>query len=194
MRVIKRPIKRTSKKKLRASAQRSVPKHAEEDYSSEEPNVKLSRAFVVVLLLHIIAVGGIFAFSNLKDRQNTAVDSKDKSTAPKPVVAAPAVQDGAAAKKSTSKPVPLDVQKLIDSSSSSVQAARNSVAITQTTSAAQDSVEPSEASKVYVVQGGDNPAKIAKKFKVSYADLVKANSIDDPKKLKIGQKLVIPEK
>jgi len=194
VRVIKKSIKRTSKKRLRASAQRSVPKHAEEDYSSEEPNVKLSRAFVVVLLLHIIAVGGIFAFSNLKDRRNSTVDSKNESTPPKPVVAAPAVQDGAAAKKSTSKLIPLDVQKLIDSSSSSIQAARKSVAIAQTTSAAQGSVEPSEASKVYVVQGGDNPAKIAKKFKVSYADLVKANSIDDPKKLKIGQKLVIPEK
>ena len=194
MRVIKRPIKRTSKKRLRASVQRSVPKHAEEDYSSEEPNVKLSRAFVVVLLLHIIAVGGIFAFSNLKDRQNSAVNSKSESTTPKPVVAAPAVQDGVAGKKSTSKPVPLDVQKLIDSSSSSSQTVRNSVAVAQTTSATQDSVEPSEASKVYVVQGGDSPAKIAKKFKVSYVDLVKANNIDDPKKLKIGQKLVIPEK
>jgi LysM repeat protein len=171
-----------------------VPKHAEEDYSSEELNIKLSRVFVVVLLLHIIAVGGIFTFSNLKDRQNSVVNSKSESTTPKPVVTAPAVQDGDAAKKSTSKSVPLDVQKLIDSSSSSIQAARNSVAVAQTTSAAQVSVEPSEASQVYVVQGGDNPAKIAKKFKVSYADLVKVNSIDDPKKLKIGQKLVIPEK
>ena len=69
MRLIKRPVKRTPRKKLRAAGQRSVAKYAEEDYSAEEPNVKLSRAFVVVLLLHVVAVGGIFAFSALKDQQ-----------------------------------------------------------------------------------------------------------------------------
>ena len=65
VRIIRKPLKVTPRKKLRAAAQRAA-KHAEEDYSAEEPNVKLSRAFVVVLLLHIVAVGGIFAFSALK--------------------------------------------------------------------------------------------------------------------------------
>ena len=60
MRIIRKPLKVTPRKKLRAAAQRAA-KYAEEDYSAEEPNVKLSRAFVVVLLLHIVAVGGIFA-------------------------------------------------------------------------------------------------------------------------------------
>jgi LysM repeat protein len=49
-----------------------------------------------------------------------------------------------------------------------------------------------EAGKFYVVQSGDSPARIAKKFKVNYADLLKVNNIEDPKKLQIGQKLVIP--
>ena len=35
---------------------------------------------------------------------------------------------------------------------------------------------------------------IAKKFKVSYDDLLAVNHIDDPRKLKIGQKLIIPTK
>jgi LysM repeat protein len=35
---------------------------------------------------------------------------------------------------------------------------------------------------------------IAKKFKVPYDDLVVANHIDDPRKLKVGQKLIIPSK
>jgi LysM repeat protein len=43
-----------------------------------------------------------------------------------------------------------------------------------------------------VVQRGDSPAGIAKKFKVSYVSLLKTNNIDDPKKLQIGQKLLIP--
>ena len=49
-----------------------------------------------------------------------------------------------------------------------------------------------ESPKVYVVQRGDSPAGIAKKFKVSYADLLRTNNIEDPKRLQIGQKLVIP--
>src|SRR6202795_2189738 len=56
VRIIRKPLKVTPRKKLRAAAQRSAAKYTEEDYSAEEPNVKLSRAFVVVLLLHIVAV------------------------------------------------------------------------------------------------------------------------------------------
>ena len=51
-----------------------------------------------------------------------------------------------------------------------------------------------EGAKVYTVAKGDNPVNIAKKFKVSYDDLLAANRIDDPHKLKIGQKLIIPTK
>ena len=52
----------------------------------------------------------------------------------------------------------------------------------------------SDSGKVYVVAKGDNPVTIAKKFKVSYDDLLALNHIDDPRKLKIGQKLLLPEK
>lgn len=42
----------------------------EEDYASEEePNMKFSHALFVVLILHIIAVGGVFAFNWMKTRQ-----------------------------------------------------------------------------------------------------------------------------
>ena len=41
---------------------------------------------------------------------------------------------------------------------------------------------------------GENPVSIAKKLGVNYDDLVKLNKIDDPKKLKIGQKLRVPMK
>jgi LysM repeat protein len=44
-----------------------------------------------------------------------------------------------------------------------------------------------------VVAKGDNPVTIARKFKVSYDDLLALNHIDDPRKLKIGQKLLIPK-
>ena len=48
--------------------------------------------------------------------------------------------------------------------------------------------------KTYIVKRGDNPVTIAKKLKIPYDDLISLNHIEDPRKLKIGQKLVIPEK
>ena len=49
---------------------------------------------------------------------------------------------------------------------------------------------------VYVVRSGDVPARIARRLKVKLADLLKANNmtLEDAKKLQIGQKLVVPGK
>ncbi len=47
--------------------------------------------------------------------------------------------------------------------------------------------------KSYVVQSGDSVFRIASKFKVSQTALMRANSISDPKKMKTGMKLVIPQ-
>jgi LysM repeat protein len=159
--------------------------------------VKLSRAFVVVLLLHIVAVGGIFAFSALKDHQmSPGKTAKNPETVQafagttQPVSNDPAntVRKIKTA-DTTTKPVPLDVQKLIDSPR--VTAVKGVVG---RQASAADTQEPiSDAGKTYVVQRGDNPAGIAKKFKVNYAELLKANGIDDPRKLQIGQKLTIPK-
>ena len=80
MKVFRKPAKPTPKKRLRAAAQRAA-KYSEEDYASDEPNVRLSRAFVVVLLLHVVAVGGIFAFSALKDRQAGRATVKPEKSA-----------------------------------------------------------------------------------------------------------------
>jgi LysM repeat protein len=52
---------------------------------------------------------------------------------------------------------------------------------------------PASSGKVYTVAKGDKPVTIAKKLKVSYDDLMALNHIEDPRKLQIGQKLVIPK-
>jgi LysM repeat protein len=53
--------------------------------------------------------------------------------------------------------------------------------------------EPTQAGMTeYTLVKGDNPWKIAKKFKISQEELMKANGITDPKKMQIGQKLMIP--
>jgi nucleoid-associated protein YgaU len=186
VRLIKRPVKKTPRKKLRAAAQRSA-KYAEEEYSAEEPNVKLSRAFVVVLLLHVVAVGGIFAFSALKDQQTGGAAGKGESANGKAASSpAKAARDPAMAEKSGNKAISPDLQKLVDST----RLAGAGGGKAQYSNAASEG--SGDGGKSYVVQKGDSPAGIAKKFKVSYADLLKVNNIEDPKKLQIGQKLVIP--
>jgi LysM repeat protein len=185
VKVFRKPTKPTPSKRLRAAAQRTA-KYAEEDYGSEEPNVRLSRAFVVVLLLHVVAVGGIFAFSALKDRQGGSSVGKIEKTGPangKVAAAQPlAARESGTADKPGTK---LEAQKIIDSSRQTIASG---------TKPQNGGVPESagEGGKTYVVQKGDSPAGIAKKFKVSYAELLKTNNIEDPKRLQIGQRLLIP--
>jgi LysM repeat protein len=187
VRIVRKPRRAAPKGRLRASAHRAASKYSDDDYAADEPNVKLSRAFVVVLLLHVVAVGGIFAFSALKDRQSAAVvrkgDAAGETSSPAQTNAGG--EQGMPAKGGL-KPVSSEAQKLVDSSRTSGGATGK----LQTASTRSEG--NTESARVYVVQRGDSPAGIAKKFKVSYANLLKTNNIEDPKKLQIGQKLLIP--
>jgi LysM repeat protein len=146
-----------------------------------EPNMKLSRALLIVLLLHIVAVAGILAFNAIKTRQG--------STAPITVAANPANQTvGSTPKAGSLNPSSMPMAKETlprDESKSSRSVAK---------SAAKDAKTPPGSGRTYTVAKGDNPVTIAKRFKVSYDDLLALNHIDDPRKLQIGQKLLIPSK
>src|SRR5919201_6190622 len=61
------------RKKLRATASRRSVRATTADYEElSEPNMKLSRALLIVLLLHVVAVSGIIAFNAIKTRQASA--------------------------------------------------------------------------------------------------------------------------
>lgn len=64
------PKARKAPTRLAAHARRLTPS-AYEDYD-EEPTTKLSTAFVVVLVLHLVAVGGIWAFHGIKAKRREA--------------------------------------------------------------------------------------------------------------------------
>lgn len=83
--------KRTVKMPLRkpAPSRRSIPapsrsRAVEEDYEIEdceaeaEPNMRFSHALFVVLILHVIAVAGVFAFNSIKARQLAEESAKAK--------------------------------------------------------------------------------------------------------------------
>jgi LysM repeat protein len=138
-----------------------------------EPNMKLSRALLIVLLLHVVAVSGIIAFNAIKTRQGPALS-----------VTAPATQTENSTAAPAGKPAGSTAQKTNAKSPTKEKADR----------AKQNEIARGalDSGKVYTVAKGDNPVTIAKKFKVSYDDLVALNHIDDPHKLQIGQKLLIP--
>ena len=51
------------------------------DYEEmSEPNMKLSRALLIVLLLHVVAVSGIIAFNALKTRQTSFMAAAPANT------------------------------------------------------------------------------------------------------------------
>jgi LysM repeat protein len=153
--------------KLRATAtRRPLRTSAQAKYDDmSEPNMKLSRALLVVLLLHVVAVSGIIAFNAIKTRQTAAASPAATSNAPPPS----------------------------QSSSAPASPAAN-VSKTEHVEKANPVRSTSESHKVYIVAKGDTPVTIAKKFKVSYDDLIALNHIDDPRKLRVGQKLLIPAK
>lgn len=173
-------------KKLRATtARRSLAVPDEMDYEEmSEPNMKLSRALLIVLVLHVVAVAGIIAFNAIKSRQGavppvstskaTSQTSSQKSTAPT-----------VASSDSTAKP-----RDEMVTTKPAVKEERRAIPVKPI---AENSPK-AETKKTYVVAKGDTPLSIAKKFKVPFDDLLAANKIDDPHKLKIGQKLVVPAK
>ena len=148
-------------KKLQATtAARRNP--AAENYYDEEPKTNLSSAFIVVLVLHIVAVGGIYAFNSIRasrpprESKNVAPVANSVGTplapkatpAPEPVVAKPA----------PAKSAPAPVSKL----------------------------------NVYHVIAGDTLTKIAAMNGVSVADLAEINGLKTGALLQPNQTLNLP--
>lgn len=92
----------------RASAATMDEAYDEEDGydAEEEPNMKLSHAFIVVLILHLIAVGGVFAFNSIKARQNA--EAKSAVAKSGPVKTAPSEPAAAPHEAARTEPVAPD--------------------------------------------------------------------------------------
>ena len=201
---MKIPTLLTRKKKLNASTarrSRSLGLPDEMDYEEmSEPNMKLSRALLIVLVLHIVAVAGIVAFNTIKTREtNNATDAP--ATASSPAAIEP---DLAPAAATTTTAATAPIATAPSAGASAVSADRgNALRTAHTTVRATDAPnEPAVAAtkstvkdsgKLYTVLKGDNPVTIARHLKVSEADLLELNQITDPRKLQINQKLKIPE-
>jgi LysM repeat protein len=225
------------RKKLHATARR-IPQQAIET----EPNMKLSTAVMIVLVLHVVAVGGIYAFSSIRahrgggalDRVAAAsastsasaksaeggaqssgasggamktyrvrsgdtlskiaanagvsVDDLEEANGIKNVSALRAGQELKIPAKPVEKPSEPPAKTTV------ATAANPAKTTAPKDSSAAAAAWPKDSGDTHVVVKGENPVTIAKKLGVNYDDLMKLNKIDDPKKLKIGQKLRIPMK
>ncbi len=228
-----------------------------DEYESEaEPSMKLSQAFIVVLILHVVAVGGIYGFNKLKETSAKPVAAKKEAAAvvseKDPEPAAEARSQAPVSKTAVAEAEPQTytvvagdtLKKIASKFKTSIEALEKANNLTSTSIirtgqvlvvgkasssravAAPEKAQPvpvsqatpsvvakpapvqpvaaktapaapvaetkSAAGQSYIVVKGDNPYSIARKLKVSQEALMKANNIDDPRKLKIGQALVIP--
>jgi LysM repeat protein len=181
MKRIKIPRLFSPKKMLAATARRASAASAGMEFEGiPEPNMKLSRALLIVLLLHVVAVSGIIAFNAIKTRERAFVPPTSTETENKPAEAAQTANHA-----STDKARVAAAQKENDR--------QHDPKPSHSPAKDEQAKTPSSSGKTYVVKKGDNPVGIAKKLKVSYNDLIALNHIDDPRKLKIGQKLLIPK-
>jgi LysM repeat protein len=183
-----------SRKKLQAAtARRPTAASAEMGYEEmSEPNMKLSRALLIVLLLHVVAVSGIIAFNAIKTRQSSFVPATPANTENDSIanVGSTIKSDGPNPRSALARKEILPRDEAKASHSPSKQLAKDE----HLKSTEHPKVPaPARSGKVYTVVKGDNPVTIAKKLKVSYDDLIALNHIEDPRKLKIGQKLLVPK-
>ena len=152
------------RKKLDARV-RSADRSMIEDYDADEPQTKLSSAFIVVLLLHVVAVGGIYAFNSIKATRRA--DEAGSPAAVSPLVKASAATPGAAEPEKASL---------------SQQIAAVPVPASAT------------SARRYAVKPGDTLTSIAKQFGATVSEIETANALKPATTLRIGQPLIIPAK
>lgn len=167
--------KRKPQVKIQAAATRSrrnVAEVPEEEYDEEsEPNMRLSHAFIVVLILHLVAVAGVFGFNAIKSRQTSLakLEAEAAAAAANPVQAAAgnALADG--------------LPEAIGSTPARPQQEAGNVLPPVTA--------PGES--VYEVVAGDTLTRIASRQGTTVEQLMTANNLGDDAVIRVGQKLII---
>lgn len=155
-------------KRLQATARRAQPTMDDFD---DEPTTRLSSAFVVVLLLHVIFVGGIYAFNSIKSqRKSKELGLETVSPAVPKEPAAPAV-------------MPVSTTAGPEVASTSVQ---------PPPAVQSNLVSPISGGRIHKVQKNETLSQLASLYSVSVADLAKANGLEGGAKLRLEQPLNIP--
>lgn len=156
--------------KARAQMKLAANLTEEEDWYLDTPDVRLTKIFTVVLLLHLIAVGGILAFK--------MVDKASDTSAVKISSARQTFEFAVQESKEIAVEVPATVPKEAPARHAPAPPLR---------------YDPSKGDQ-YKVQAGDTLPEIAKQIGVSPAALREKNSIISDNELYPGRWLMIPGK
>ena len=152
----------------------------------EEPTTSFTTALVVVVILHLVAAGGVYMFESIKTHHPNAFEGARTPATTKTAVVAPGAPAVAA-------PVAATHSKTAETTAPAADPVKKPALASATTTTAA-SAEVKDSGTTYTVVKGDNPVSISKRLRVSQEELLKLNKIDDPKKLRIGQKLHVPVK
>ena len=167
----------------RVFAQTKLPAHVteEQDWYLDTPDVRLTRVFTVVLILHVVAVGGILAFKMVEKASTPAiVASADTATSQE--IAPSAESANPAEPKVNAAPAPAPAE-----SQTPATAAKDSgTALTVNHPSAADYQE-------YCVAAGDTLASIAQKLNVSAAQIREINNLDGGENLYPGRWIRAPK-
>ena len=169
-------------KRLQATARRAA-QPAIDDYD-EEPTTRLSSAFVVVLILHVVAVGGIYAFNSIKAHR------RGSETAATPAAAVPAKDATPPQSNAVTSAEP------VAATTASASVPETSVAAAAVAPVEQQPpaipVSPISGNRIHRVRPGDNLTKVANLYDVSIGDLEAANGLKPGAILRPAQVLNIP--
>lgn len=175
----------SARQKLRAAVARRTARAPSIEEEEEEPTTSFRTALIVVLLLHVVAGAGIVMFERISNRHPAVAAEAAGSRAKKAAVAEAAANSSAAA-------VAAAAQGATRAKPGAAPVANSAEPVKKTASA--PAAEVKDSGQVYIVVKGDTLVTISRRQKVVYEDLLKLNKIDDPKKLRIGQKLHLPVK
>jgi LysM repeat protein len=161
---LKRKPAKSKSIKLNAATARMRP--GVEDDFDDEPQTRLSSAFFVVLILHVVAVGGIYAFNSIKAHRRgfepatastkAAVEKSEPAEAPSKAPTAPATTASVAPVAPTTSSV--------------------------------------STGRVYHVKSGDTLQRISASMNVTVAELQFLNNAKDLASLRAGQVINLPAK
>jgi LysM repeat protein len=166
---LRRFFSRTGSKKLDATATReAIPV----SYDDDDGSTRLSGAFIIVLLLHVVALVGVFAYSRM--RENNPALSQGNLPGKTARVAAPAAEKKAPL-VATATPPPAEP----------IRAAEPELPPLPPQT-------PVKVGRQHVVMRGDTVTRIAAKYGISKTELSAANGIRNENELREGQELTIP--
>lgn len=177
------------------------------DEGAPEPNMRLSRAVLVMLLLHVVAVGGVLAFGMIKESPPAAGTTGGRASKPTSARNGPrADPPGAAAADHAPTPFPAPVANKaptapVPSTPPPVGRTTPAASTPALSRVEADAVRLIESGgphpvgvgeRAYLVGRGETVQAIAQKLRVEPSALLRLNGIDDPRKIHVGQRLRVP--